>query len=301
METKNEIILYQPDNTVKLNVLLENETVWLTQAQIAELFQTTKQNISLHTGNIFKEKELDRFSVVKDFLTTANDGKAYKTKFYNLDVIISIGYRVKSIRGTHFRQWANKVLKEYLLKGYSINQRLRDAEERIGVRLATHDKQIETLNEKVDFFVRTSMPPVEGIFFDGQIYDAYAFVSDLIRKAKKSIVLTDNYIDDSVFTMLSKRGKGVVATIYTKQISRQLALDLKKYNEEYPPIKVQVTSQYHDRFLIFDDAELYHIGASLKDLGKKIFAFSKLEIGTEKILMSQSLFLRQRTENVPLR
>ena len=189
MESRGgEVILYQPDNEVKLEVRLEDETVWLTQAQMAELFHTSKQNVSLHTNNIFKEKELSPDSVVKDSLTTAADGKKYRVKYYNLDVIISVGYRIKSIRGTQFRQWANKVLKEYLMKGYAINYRL----EQIDTRLQKHERQIEYLTDKIDFFVRTSLPPVEGIFHDGQIFDAYKFATDLIRSAKKSILLIDN-------------------------------------------------------------------------------------------------------------
>ena len=181
MENQGEIILYQPDNEVKLEVRLEEETVWLTQAQMAELFQTSKQNVSLHTNNIFKEKELSPDSVVKESLTTAADGKKYRVKYYNLDVIISIGYRVKSIRGTQFRQWANKVLKEYLLKGYSVNRRLTELEHTV----AEHSR-------KIDFFVRTSLPPVEGIFYDGQLFDAYKFATDLIRSARVSLLLIAN-------------------------------------------------------------------------------------------------------------
>ena len=264
---QGEIILYQPDETVKLEVHMEDETVWLTQAQMVELFCSTKQNISLHINNIFKEKELVKDSVVKKSLTTASDGKKYQTNFYNLDVIISVGYRVKSVRGTQFRQWANSVLKEYLLKGYSINQRLFELEKTVALH-----------SEKIDFFVRTSLPPVEGIFFDGQIFDAYKFATDLIRSAKKSLLLIDNYVDDSVLLMLSKRNPGVSATIYTQKITPQLQLDLDKHNDQYPPINIRTYRNSHDRFLIVDDKEVYHIGASLKDLGKKMFAFSKLEI-----------------------
>lgn len=264
---QGEIILYQPDETVKLEVHMEDETVWLTQAQMVELFCSTKQNISLHINNIFKEKELVKDSVVKKSLTTASDGKKYQTNFYNLDVIISVGYRVKSVRGTQFRQWANSVLKEYLLKGYSINQRLSELEKTVALH-----------SEKIDFFVRTSLPPVEGIFFDGQIFDAYKFASDLIRSARKSLLLIDNYVDESVLLMLSKRNPGVSATIYTQKITAQLQLDLDKHNDQYPPINIRTYRNSHDRFLIVDDKEVYHIGASLKDLGKKLFAFSKLEI-----------------------
>ena len=260
-------MLYQPDEEVRIEVRLEEDTVWLTQAQMAELFQTSKQNVSLHTNNIFKEKELDRDAVVKDSLTTAADGKNYRVRYYNLDVIISVGYRVKSIRGTQFRQWANKVLKEYILKGGSVNRRLAELE----YIVAEHAR-------KIDFFVRTSLPPVEGVFYDGQIFDAYKFVSDLIRTAKESILLIDNYVDESVLMMLGKRGKGVSATICTQRLSRQLQLDMAKYDAQYPPIEVRVCKNIHDRFLIIDNAEVYHIGASLKDLGKKMFAFSKLGI-----------------------
>ena len=266
-ENQGEIVLYQPDEEVRIEVRLEEDTVWLTQAQMAELFQTSKQNVSLHTNNIFKEKELDRDAVVKDSLTTAADGKNYRVRYYNLDVIISVGYRVKSIRGTQFRQWANKVLKEYILKGGSVNRRLAELE----YIVAEHAR-------KIDFFVRTSLPPVEGVFYDGQVFDAYKFAADLIRTAKESLLLIDNYVDESVLMMLGKRGKGVGATICTQRLGRQLQLDLAKYDTQYPPIEVRVCKNIHDRFLIIDNAEVYHIGASLKDLGKKMFAFSKLGI-----------------------
>lgn len=285
MDTNNEIILYQPDTSISLEVRLEDETVWLTQAQMVDLFQTSKQNISLHTNNIFKEGELDANSVVKFSLTTASDGKKYRTKYYNLDVIISVGYRVKSIRGTQFRQWANKILKDYLLRGYSINQRLLYMESRIDHRLSEHDSQIKELSGKVDFFLRTSLPPKEGIFFDGQIFDAYGFVCDLVKRAKKRIVLIDNYIDETVLTLLDKRSRGVLATIYTKRIDRQLQLDIERHNDQYAPIDVRQAQRIHDRFMVIDDT-LYHIGASIKDLGMKLFAFSKMESSPEIILDS---------------
>ena len=283
MENHGEIILYQPDNEVKLEVRLEEETVWLTQAQMAELFQTSKQNVSLHTNNIFKEKELSQNSVVKESLTTAADGKNYRVKHYNLDVIISVGYRVKSIRGTQFRQWANKVLKDYLLRGYSVNQRLNDLELRMDSRFMEHEKRLDKIDGKIDFFVRTSLPPIEGIFYDGQLFDAYKFATDLIRSAKISLLLIDNYVDESVLLMLSKRNAGVKADIYTQAVSRQLQLDLQKHNSQYPPISIHTYRKCHDRFLIIDGTDIYHIGASLKDLGKKMFAFSKLEIPAASI------------------
>ena len=264
----NEIILYQPDSTVKLEVRLENETVWLTQQQMTELFQTSKQNISLHISNIFKEGELDSISVVKESLTTASDGKKYKTKYYNLDVIISVGYRVKSIRGTQFRQWANRVIKDYLMKGYAVSRRF----ERLEYRMAKTE-------EKIDFILHTSLPPHEGIIFDGQIFDAYNLMCDLIRSAKNRIIVVDNYIDDSVFVQLDKRAPEVSATIFTPSISRALRQDLERHNAQYAPIEIKTFRRAHDRFLIIDDT-VYHVGASFKDLGKKLTAFSKMEIMT---------------------
>lgn len=282
---ENEIILYQPDSTLSLDVRVEDDTVWLTQAQMTELFQSSKQNISLHINNIFKERELDRMAVVKESLTTAADGKRYKTNLYSLDVIISVGYRVKSIRGTQFRQWANKVLKEYLLRGYSVNQRLLHMESRIDRRLAEHDCQIRELSGKVDFFLKTSLPPREGILFDGQIFDAYLFVCDLIRRAKSRIVLIDNYIDETVLTLLDKRAPGVSATVFTRKLTDALQLDIERHNDQYEPVNVRTAPGIHDRFLIIDDT-LYHIGASVKDLGKKLFAFSKMETPPSVILDS---------------
>lgn len=280
----NEIILYQPDSTLSLDVRVENETVWLNQAQMVDLFQSTKQNISLHINNIFKEDELQRNSVVKEYLTTAADGKRYRTKYYSLDVIISVGYRVKSLRGTQFRQWANKVLKEYLLRGYSVNQRLLYMESRIDHRLSEHDQRLDELSDKVDFFVKASLPPVEGIFFNGQIFDAYKFVCDLVKSAKKRIVLIDNYVDESVLTLFDKREDSVKAVIYTDaDRSRQIRLDLQRHNRQYAPIEIKYVADIHDRFLIIDDT-LYHIGASIKDLGKKLFAFSKMSIAPSVIL-----------------
>lgn len=283
MENQGEIILYQPDKEVKLEVRLENETVWLSIDEMSQLFGRDISVIGKHIRNIFKEGELVKDSVWAKFAYTASDGKVYQVDYYNLDVIISVGYRVKSHRGTQFRQWANKVLKEYLLKGYSVNQRLKSLEEKVDSRLLQHEKQLDYLTDKVDFFVRTSLPPVEGIFYDGQIFDAYKFATDLIRSAKISILLIDNYVDDSVLLMLSKRDKGVTATIYTHTISNQLNLDIQKHNSQYPQIEVKTYKQSHDRFLIIDNTDVYHIGASLKDLGKKMFAFSKLDIPSKTI------------------
>ncbi|MBR3568226.1 MAG: virulence RhuM family protein [Salinivirgaceae bacterium] len=275
MTDHNEIILYQPDDTVKLEVRVDEETVWLTQQQMAELFETTPQNITMHIRNLYNEGELDMNPTCKDFLQVRTEGnRTVKRiqKIYNLDVIISVGYRVKSLRGTQFRQWANRVLKEYLLKGYSINQRFERLEQRVA----------ETEN-KIDFFVRTSLPPVEGIFYNGQIFDAYKFVSDLIRSANRRIVLIDNYVDDTVLQMLNKRQTNVTAKIYTKTISANLQLDLQRHNAQYEPIEIQEFADSHDRFLIIDN-DAYHIGASIKDLGKKWFAFCKMETDANILL-----------------
>ena len=278
MENRGGVILYQPDSEVKLEVRLENETVWLSIEEMAQLFDRDISVIGKHIRNVFKEGELVKESVWAKFAYTASDGKTYQVDYYNLDVIISVGYRVKSIRGTQFRIWANSVLKEYLLNGYSVNRRLDRLERRIDSGLQEHEQRLNRIDGKIDFFVRTSLPPVEGIFHDGQIFDAYKFATDLIRTAKDSILLIDNYVDESVLLMLSKRNAGVKADIYTQTVSHQLQLDLQKHNSQYPPIGIHTCRKCHDRFLIIDCEEVWHIGASLKDLGKKMFAFSRLNI-----------------------
>ena len=274
---KDEIIIYQADEgTTKLEVKIEDETVWLTQTQMATLFQTTRNNITLHISNIFKEKELSESSVGKESLLTASDGKKYKTKFYNLDVIISVGYRVKSIRGTQFRIWANKVLKDYLLKGYAVSQRFE--------RIENEVHSLKSKVDEIDFQIHTKLPVKEGIFFDGQIFDAYTFVTDIFRKAQKSIIIIDNYIDESVLLMLAKRKKGVKVEIYTAPLSKETKLDLKKYNSQYPEIQINHFNKSHDRFINIDKITVYHLGASLKDLGKKWFAFSILNYRAQDII-----------------
>ena len=265
-----EVVLYNPDDTIRLEVRMNDETVWLTQAQMAELFDKSVSVISRHITNIFAEEELDEKSNLH-FLQIANSDKP--VKYFSLDVIISVGYRVKSKKGTRFRQWANKVLKEYLLKGYSINQRFERLEQRVS--------QTES---KIDFFVKTSLPPVEGVFFDGQIFDAYEIVCQLIKSATRRIVLIDNYVDETTLKMLAKRADGVTATIYTYSIGEQLQLDIDRHNAQYPPIMVKRLKKSHDRFLILDD-DLYSVGASLKDMGKKWFAILKMqETKAEEIL-----------------
>lgn len=280
---ENEIIIYQPDSTVKLEVRLEDETVWLTQQQIADLFGVKQPAISKHLKNIFENGELIESSVHSILEYTAADGKSYRTKFYNLDAILSVGYRVNSRNATLFRQWANKVLKDYLLRGYSVNQRLSYMENRIDRRLLEHDKRLDDLSDKVDFFIRTSLPPKEGVFFNGQIFDAHEFICRLIKSANKRIILIDNYVDESVLVQLDNRNNNVSALIYTGEISRTFRQSINRHNRQYAPIEVRAADRIHDRFLIIDDT-LYHIGASIKDLGKKLFAFSKLEISPTYIL-----------------
>ncbi|PIX33551.1 MAG: DNA-binding protein [Bacteroidetes bacterium CG_4_8_14_3_um_filter_31_14] len=261
----------------------EDETIWLTQAQIVELFSSSKANVSEHIKQIYYSKELEIKATVRNFRIVQIEGNRKVSRnidHYNLDMIISIGYRVNSIRGTQFRIWANKVLKSYLLKGYAVRQQF----EQIEKKLQQHDKTLFEHDQKFELLIKTSLPPKEGIFFDGQIYDAYEKVSSFIKEAKFSIILIDNYIDDTVLTLLTKRKTGVKTTIFTKAISKQLALDINKHNAQYEHIDVKTYSKSHDRFLIIDEKIIYHIGASLKDLGKQWFAFSKIEINPELII-----------------
>jgi len=267
------IVVYQSeDNTLRLDVQMAQETVWLSQQQMAELFNSTIPNISIHIRNIFKEGELDKEATVKDFLIVQNEGGRQVTRhvaYYNLDVIISVGYRVKSQRGVLFRQWATKVLREYLFRGYAFNQRF----ERIEHRLAN----MEERQSQFEMEIHTSLPPREGIFVDGQIYDAFDFVKGLISGAKKSIVLIDNYADESVLTMMTDKQAGVKVDIYTFAVGKALRQAADNFNKQYGDLTMHAVKSIHDRFLIVDDKEIYLIGASLKDLGRKLFAFSKME------------------------
>ena len=282
---KNEIVLYRPDElTEHIEVRLEDDTVWLTQLQMASLFGQTKQNISLHISNCFKEGELDKLATVKESLTVQIEGARRvnrKIEYYNLDVIISVGYRVKSKQGTQFRIWATNVLRDYLLKGYALNQRM----DRIENNYESLNKEVK----QISLQLKTQELPNQGIFFDGQIFDAYVFVADIIKKAKIDIILIDNYVDETVLTLLAKRKINVAGTIYTKQISKQLQLDVEKHNSQYPPVALKTLTHSHDRFLIIDQKELYHLGASLKDLGKKWFAFSKMDSLTADVLAKLKL------------
>ena len=275
LRQNGEIILYQPDSSIRLEVRMEEETVWLTQAQMAMLFGVDRTVIVKHIGNIFKTKELEESPTCAKIAQLQREGSRQvlrEVKYYNLDMIISVGFRVNSINATRFRQWANTVLKEYLLRGYAVNQRIERLEQRVS-----------KTEEQIGLFVRTALPPVEGVFYDGQIFDAYAFASDLIRSARKRIILIDNYIDESVLMMLAKREEGVTADIVTRRVTEALTLDLERHNRQYSPVDVRECDRYHDRFLIIDDT-VYHLGASLKDLGKKLFAFSRMEVRAEEIL-----------------
>ena len=276
LSTEGEIILYKPQEDTRIQVRLVDDTVWLSQQQMVSLFKSSKANISEHIKSIFHQGELDGEATVRFFRTVRIEGErtiSRKMAYYNLDVIISVGYRVNTKRGILFRQWANQVLKEYLLKGYSINNRVSRLE-----------KRVSKTEGQIDFFIKSSLPPVQGIFFDGQIFDAYRFVSDMIRRAKCSVVLIDNYVDDSVLSLLDKRGDSVIATVYTKQISPQLQLDIDRHNSQYPEIQVLPFNKAHDRFLLIDN-DVYHIGVSIKDLGKKWFGFTLMkDISSREIL-----------------
>ncbi len=283
MEENNitgEIVVYQPDEITRLEVRVEGETVWLTQEQIAQLFGVMQPAISKHIRNIYASGELEQNGTYSILEYMGNDNRQkYSVKMYNLDVILSVGYRVNSKNAVLFRRWASSVLKEYLLKGYAMDHRLLALEN----RFIEYEHRLDEHEKKIDFFVRTSLPPVEGIFYDGQIFDAYVFVADLIRSARNRIVLIDNYIDESVLMILSKRAAAVKAEIRTGHLFRQLQLDVQKHKSQYQPINIVQTHNIHDCFLIVDD-DVYHIGASLKDLGKKLFAFSRLELPPTMLL-----------------
>ena len=279
METmkENEIVLYQPDETVRLEVRIENETVWLNQAQMAVLFGTKRQAITKHIKNIFDCGELQKEATCSILELVRLEGSRNVTRqieFYNLDVIISVGYRVNTMSGIHFRQWATSVLKERLLKGIRIDTRLTQMEERIDRRLSAHDKTLQSHEEKIDFFIRTNLPPVEGVLFEGQVLDARLFAENLIKTAQQEVVLIDNYIDASDFDILECRNANVEATIFVERITPA---------QTGRKTELRATrTRVHDRFLIIDN-QVYHLGASLKDLGRKLFAFSKM--GLDKMML----------------
>ena len=280
---KDEIVLYQPNDQLSIEVKLENETVWLTQQQMAMLFNTTRNNITLHIGNIFKEGELDKDSVCKESLLTAADGKVYKTNFYNLDVIISVGYRVKSIVGTKFRQWANRVIKDYMLKGYAVNQRLLSMEERIDKKFHTIENTLADHQEKIDFFVRTNVPPVEQVFFEREFFAARVLLEKLIKTAKKRVIIIDRYVDAATFEMLDVRAEGVTADIYSDSEYKSLR-DMHNATKGLRSVNTHKWSTpSHDRWLIIDDS-LYHCGHSLKDMGKKLSAIMLMGTTPDAVL-----------------
>ena len=284
---QGELAIYQTNDDTKIEVVLNDDTVWLSQSQIVQLFQSSKANISEHIKSIYQQNELDKDSTVRNFRTVRVEGNREVFRnitYYNLDVIISVGFRVNTKIGIHFRQWANNILKNNLLKGYSINQRIDYIENKFDNKLYNHDVQLKEINEQINYFVQKSMPPVQGVFYGGEIFEAYKFMTDLIKIANESIIVIDNYIDESVLTMLDKRKDGVVATICTDKISNQLKLDLERHNKQYSAIEIQTVKDIHDRFVIIDNEDVFHIGASLKDLGKKLFAFSKLNLPVDVLL-----------------
>lgn len=277
MEELSNLVVYN-DGELELKVSVDNQTVWLNQNQLCELFDRDKSVISRHIKNVFIEKELEKFSTVANFATVQFEGEREVTRdveYYNLDVIISVGYRVKSQKGVKFRQWATSILKSYIQNGYAINTHKITEQ-----RLLSLENDVNILKSKIK---ENKLEKDSGIFYDGQIYDSYKFINDLLKLAKKEVILIDNYIDDTVFTLLSKY-PNINFTIYTNNISKQLNLDFEKYKKQYKNISLKTFKNSHDRFLILDKKEIYHLGASLKDLGKKWFAFSKMSLDIDEIL-----------------
>ena len=288
--SENQIIVYQPNETVRLDVRLENETVWLTQARLGVLFGVDRTVVNRHIHNIYKTGELEESATCAKIAQVQNEGGRSITRivpFYNLDMIIAVGYRVNSLQATRFRQWATRVLKEYLLRGYSVNARLSQLEDKVDRRLAKHERDIIELKNKVDFFVQTETPPLQGVFYDGQLWDARALVLKLIQSAKRSLILIDNWATAETLDLFTKKRKGVKVTIITSEHydkkhvpHRKISdADIATFNAQYPRLAVRYNETFHDRFLIVDDKELYLIGASLKDLGKKCFGFTKMDAG----------------------
>lgn len=293
MSNKNEILLYQTKElSTRIEVRVEEETVWLNRQQISSLFDRDVKTIGKHINNVFSEAELEKNATVANFAIVQNEGGRKverQIEHYNLDVIISVGYRVKSKQGTQFRIWANKVLKDYLLKGYSLNQRMNRIE-----------NNVENLREKVngmDLQINSELLPAQGIFYDGQVFDAYVFIADLIKSAKKSILLIDNYADESVLQLFTKRKKSVSVTIYTKNITKILNQDLEKHNAQHQNIEITKFTKAHDRFLIIDETTVYHFGASLKDLGKKWFAFAKMDMQAMEMIAKLPVLSNVETKN----
>jgi len=286
---KNEIIMYQPGNgEFHMEVRVEGDTVWLTRLQLALLFGRDVKTIGKHIANALKE-ELKECSTVANFAIVQKEGNRQVTRtidFYNLDMVLSIGYRVKSSNGVKFRQWANEILRNKLLCRANVNTQIIQVESRLEAKIADHTIQIANLKEKVDFFVRTSIPPVEGLFYEGQVFEAWTFASDLVRFAKRSIVLVDNFVDDQTLKLLEKRSEDASVEIYTRPPKNALDEDLRRFQQQFYPIPVHFTTKVHDRFMLVD-GEVYHVGASFKDLGKKLFAFSKLNDFTAEDVLAK--------------
>ena len=281
MEKKNEIVVYQPNETLRLEVKLDDRTVWLSQKQMAQLFGCSSDNVGLHLKNIYADGELDETATAEDSSVVRKEGRrmvSRHVRFYNLDAIISVGFRVNSRLGIMFRQWANGVIQDHLLRGYSFNARMNQLEDKVDRRLAKHDADIVDLKEKVDFFVQTSLPPMQGVFFNGQVFDAHVFASKHILSAKKSILLIDSWVDVVTLELLAKKSKGVTVDLVASPRGNKLSQsDVAKFNAQYGGLTVRASRNFHDRFLIVDDKKLYLFGASLKDLGQKCFAFTELD------------------------
>lgn len=295
-EVQGEVIFYQPDNTMRLEVRLEDETVWLTQQQMVTLFQSSKANVSEHIRNIYDQGELEQEATVRNFRTVRKEGNRMVNRtltYYNLDAIISVGFRVNTKRGIMFRQWANRTLKEYLLRGYAFHQQMIAMQRQIDVRLEEHNERLSAVenhlhehDQKFDMIVKTPELPNEGVFFDGQIFDAFKLVMQLIKSAEHRIILIDNYINEEILTMFDQRSNGVTACIYTARIDSAMQLAIQRHDAQYDPIPVNVFRMSHDRWLIIDD-KVYHFGASLKDLGKKWFGVSLYQDITPEELLSK--------------
>ena len=295
-EVQGEVIFYQPDNTMRLEVRLEDETVWLTQQQMVTLFQSSKANVSEHIRNIYDQGELEQKATVRNFRTVRKEGNRMVNRtltYYNLDAIISVGFRVNTKRGIMFRQWANRTLKEYLLRGYAFHQQMIAMQRQIDVRLEEQNERLSAVenhlhehDQKFDMIVKTPELPNEGVFFDGQIFDAFKLVMQLIKSAEHRIILIDNYINEEILTMFDQRANGVTACIYTARIDSAMQLAIQRHDAQYDPIPVNVFRMSHDRWLIIDD-KVYHFGASLKDLGKKWFGVSLYQDITPEELLSK--------------
>ena len=281
----DQIVVYQPNETMRLDVRLDGETVWLNQQQMAVLFGRERSVVAKHIRNTFKEGELDPTAVCAKIAQTASDGKVYQVDFYNLDVIISVGYRVKSVRGTLFRKWATGVLREYLLKGYAVNQRLSLLEDRIDRRLAGHEERLSTLEGKVDFFVQTKEPPLQGVFYDGQLWDACSLVERLVARAKRLILLIDSWIGTETLDIIAKKRKGVVVEVVTSVRGNKVAdSEVAKFNAQYGGLSVVKTSAaFHDRFIVCDNT-VWLCGSSVKDAGRRMSVLVKMTTAPDFVL-----------------